>query len=148
MKAGRRLAFDFGTVRIGVAASDFHGILASPLTTLNASDEHLSQKILEIISEVEPIYLVVGDPKHLSGRSSEKSEAALEFIDLLKTLTDLPIYSIDERLTTVTALKDLQGSGHNAKSSREKVDAVAAVAILDSALQQEKLSGDIQGLQR
>jgi putative Holliday junction resolvase len=146
MKAGRRLAFDFGTVRIGVAASDFHGILASPLTTLSASDEHLSQKILEIISEVEPIYLVVGDPKHLSGRSSEKSEAALEFIDLLKTLTDLPIYSIDERLTTVTALKDLQGSGHNAKSSREKVDAVAAVAILDSALQQEKLSGDIQGL--
>jgi putative Holliday junction resolvase len=92
--------------------------------------------------------LVVGDPKHLSGRSSEKSEAALEFIDLLKTLTDLPIYSIDERLTTVTALKDLQGSGHNAKSSREKVDAVAAVAILESALQQEKLSGDIQGLQR
>jgi putative Holliday junction resolvase len=147
MKAGRRLAFDFGTVRIGVAASDFHGILASPLTTLSASDENLSQKILEIISEVEPIYLVVGDPKHLSGRSSEKSEAALEFIDLLKTLTDLPIYSIDERLTTVTALKDLQGSGHNAKSSREKVDAVAAVAILESALQQEKLSGDIQGLQ-
>ncbi len=147
MRAGRRLAFDFGTVRIGVAASDVHGILASPLQTLAATDEELSDKIAEIISDVDPIYLVVGDPKHLSGRSSEKSDAALEFIDLLKTLTDLPIYSIDERLTTVSALKDLHSSGRNAKSSRNKVDAIAAVAILESALQQEKLSGRIHGLQ-
>ena len=145
MRAGRRLAFDFGTVRIGVAVSDFHGILASPLLTLLADDLQLRERIAEVLSEIEPIYIVVGDPKHLSGQVSEKSQSALEFIGVLRTLTQIPIYSVDERLTTVTALKDLQGSGHNAKAARRKVDAIAAVAILESALQQEKLTGKIQG---
>lgn len=146
MKVGRRIAFDFGTVRIGVATSDLHGILASPLTTLTASDLDLKANILKILADVDPIYVIVGDPRHLSGRPSEKSASALEFMALLKTLTNVPIISIDERLTTVSAIKDLQGVGHNSKSVRTKVDEIAAVAILEMALQQEK-SGHLPGIE-
>jgi len=92
--------------------------------------------------EFEPIYIVVGDPKHMSGQTSEKSFAAQDFVDFLRKLTEVPIYSIDERLTTVTALKNLQNTGHDAKSAKNKVDAIAAVSILESALAQEKNLGD------
>ncbi|MEI6215800.1 MAG: Holliday junction resolvase RuvX [Actinomycetes bacterium] len=146
MLAGRRIAFDFGLVRIGVAISDYSGMLASPLVTLKAQDQNLSNELSQIFAEHEPIYIVVGDPKHMSGEVSEKSREARTFAELLGSLTATPIFLIDERLTTVSALRALQDSGVNAKAARRRVDEAAAVAILESALSEERLSGSVGGV--
>ncbi len=144
MKNGRRIAFDYGQVRIGVAASDISGLIASPVTTFLATDPGLSSQISALLAEYEPIYLVVGEPKHLSGNSNPSSVAAHEFADLLRTLTDVPIHFVDERMSTVTAAKNLRDSGHNAKTSKSKIDSVAAVLILESALNRERIAGHLE----
>lgn len=147
MRSGRRIAFDFGTVRIGVAISDSSGILASPLMTLQAMDPELSTHLSQLLAQYDPIYLVVGNPRHLSGEQGEKSESAQLFADSLRAMTDRPVLLIDERLTTVSAMKGLRATGHTEKSARSKIDEAAAVAILEQALDQERISGTVAGLE-
>jgi len=143
MKSGRRIAFDYGQVRIGVAASDVSGLIASPVATLQAQDPDLSQQVASLISEYEPIYIVVGEPKHLSGRSNPSLEAAHSFATFLATLTQTPIHFIDERMSTLSAARTLRESGKNAKESKGLIDAMAAVAILESALERERIAGSL-----
>ena len=143
MKPGRRLAFDYGQVRIGVAASDFSGLIASPIATLQAQSSDLTTQLVSLLAEYEPIYMVVGQPKHLSGNESATMESVSSFAELLKTLSDAPIHFIDERLSTVSAARTLRNAGGNAKTSKTQIDAMAAVAILESALDKERLSGGL-----
>jgi len=143
MKPGRRIAFDYGTVRIGVAASDATGLIASPIATLLQEDPQLDTRIKQILDDYEPIYLVVGEPKHLSGHESATQSSVHSFIELLKTLTDLPIHVVDERMSTVHAARSLRESGVSAKESKSKIDAMAAVVILENALARERLAGEL-----
>ena len=144
MKSGRRLAFDYGQVRIGVATSDLSGLIASPIATLQASDPKLPEAIRTLIDEYEPIYLVVGEPKHLSGASNPSLVAAHQFADLLRTLTSVPVHLVDERMSTLSAARTLRGAGVNAKQSKDRIDAMAAVAILESALERERIAGHLE----
>jgi putative Holliday junction resolvase len=138
MQRGRRIAFDYGDVRIGVAVCDPDGILSSPVATLKATDKKLNEAILSLISEYEPVQIYVGKPAHLNGDASQSSINATNFADFLHTLTDVPIAMVDERLSTVTATKQMQSNGVNAKQARSTIDQVAAVSILNFALEIEK----------
>lgn len=138
MQRGRRIAFDYGDVRIGVAVSDPDSILSSPLTTLKATDKGLTRQISEMLTEIEPIAIYVGRPALLSGNDGAASEKASEFVDLLRTLTQVPIELIDERMSTISAARNLREAGRNAKDSKNAIDMAAAVAILDFALEIEK----------
>jgi putative holliday junction resolvase len=141
MKNGRRIAFDYGQVRIGVAASDPSGLIASPVVTLQTTAPDLAEQIKSLIEEYEPIYIVIGEPKHLSGASNPSLVAAHEFGDFVKSVANVPIHFIDERMSTVSASKVLRGAGFNVKESKSKIDAMAAVAILESALARERIAG-------
>ncbi len=141
MEQGRRLAFDFGDVRIGVAASDASGILASPVATLDTQSQTLDRDLSQLFEEIAPIYIVMGQPKNLSGNASAKMESVRLFAERLRALTPLPIYFVDERLTTVSAARVLKDSGKNSREARKEIDAMAATAILESALNNERLQG-------
>jgi putative Holliday junction resolvase len=141
MKPGRRIGFDFGDVRIGVAVSDQSGLLASPLDFLPNNSGEVNEKIAELLSVYDPIYIAIGYPLHLSGNESAKSESVSGFARDISNLTEAPIYLIDERMTTVSANRSLREAGHNSKSARGEVDSVAAAAILESALNQERIQG-------
>ena len=141
MQRGRRIAFDYGDVRIGLAVCDPDAILSSPVTTLNTSDSKLKVKISELFAEYEPIRIYVGKPTHMDGRDSQSSIKAGEFAVMLGELTNSPIELIDERLSTVTASKNMQDSGVKAKDARASIDQAAAVAILNFALEIEKQRG-------
>ena len=65
MQRGRRIAFDYGDVRIGVAVCDPDGIVCTPLTALKAQDEKLAEAIRALLEEYVPIYIAVGEPRHL-----------------------------------------------------------------------------------
>jgi putative Holliday junction resolvase len=138
MQRGRRIAFDYGDVRIGVAMSDPDSILASPLITLASSDPKLFQQIALLFDEHEPVALYVGEPLNLSGQSSTSAQKAAAFAEKLQTEFHIPVTMIDERLSTVTATNALRQSGVNAKDARSKVDMAAAVAILEQGLAIEK----------
>ena len=144
MKSGRRIAFDYGQVRIGVAVSDNSGLIATPIATLLANDENLATQLLALFQEYDPLYIVVGEPKHLSGASNPSLVAAHDFAKSLQLLTQVPIHFVDERMSTVTAAKNLRSAGFNAKSSKGKIDAMAAVSILESALERERIAGSLE----
>ena len=138
MQRGRRIAFDYGDVRIGVAVSDPDSILCSPLTTLKATDNKLLAQILELINEIEPVQLFVGNPALLSGKDGQASEKALSFAQQLRTVTDLEVVMVDERMSTISAARNLRESGKNAKESKESIDMAAAIAILEFGIELQK----------
>ena len=138
MQRGRRIAFDYGDVRIGVAASDADSIICSPLTTLKSSDKYLLKSITEIFLDIQPIQIFVGRPALLSGKDGAATDKAVAFADLLRGITDVEIIMIDERLSTVSAARNLRESGKNAKDSKESIDMAAAVGILEFAIDLEK----------
>ena len=138
MQRGRRIAFDYGDVRIGVATSDADSIICSPLTTLKATDKSLLKIISEILVEIQPVQIFIGKPALLSGKDGLATEKAIGFADLLRGITDVVIVMVDERLSTVSAARSLRESGRNAKDSKSSIDMAAAVGILEFAIDLEK----------
>ena len=137
-RLGRRLAFDYGDVRIGVAVCDPDGILATPLEFLTTKDPSLTSSILALCEEYEPTKIYVGLPLNLSGEQSESTKKALAFSDLLTRLVSCPVKLIDERLTTSSASASLSQAGLSAKDARKKIDSQSAVIILESGLAQDR----------
>jgi len=142
MKPGRRIAFDFGDVRIGVAVTDPSGILASPLNFIPNVEESVTQDLQDLYNEFEPLYTAIGFPLHLSGEASAKSESVSAFAKKISEISKAPIYLIDERLTSVSANRTLREAGLNSKTVKSEIDSMAAKAILDSALNQERIQGE------
>jgi putative Holliday junction resolvase len=137
MSRGRRIAFDYGDSRIGVAICDPDGILATPLPFLDARHPKLMHHIRELIDEFQPIAIYVGEPRQLSGEAGSAVLKSKEFGDSIRSIFDIPIYWIDERLSTVDAARKLRESGKSARDSKALIDSMAAVAILESGLASE-----------
>ena len=138
MQRGRRIAFDYGDVRIGVATSDADSIICSPLTTLKSSDKSLLKSIAEIFLEIQPIQIFVGRPVLLSGKDGAATDKAVAFADVLRGITEIEVIMIDERLSTVSAARNLREAGKSAKDSKDSIDMAAAVGILEFAIDLEK----------
>ena len=138
MKKGRRLAFDFGDARIGVAVSDPDSILATPVLTIETKREDLWDRIFDLLGEYEPVTVYVGRPVHLAGHESDSTVKAERFASQLRERFDLDVRMIDERLSTVSAQRAMREAGRNARQSKERIDQAAAVAILEMALDVEK----------
>jgi putative holliday junction resolvase len=141
---GRRLGIDVGSVRIGVACSDPDGILATPVQTVrrDRSGKHV-RRLAELAAELEAVEVIVGLPRTLADRTGP---AAQDAIDLAATLADalarrvgpIPVRLADERLTTVSAQRSLREAGVRARDQRAVIDQAAAVAILQSWLDQRR----------
>ena len=137
---GRRLAIDVGTKRVGLAISDPSSIIASPLRTVSPEDLIDSLRELVVSEEVSVIY--VGLPLHLSGQEGISAEIARATASEIAEVLGIEVRLLDERLTTTSALKN--GSGTK-KPSKENVDQIAAVALLEFALQSERNRGELAG---
>jgi putative Holliday junction resolvase len=138
MQRGRRIAFDYGDARIGVAASDQDSILVSPITTLTSSSRSLIKEIVEILEEINPIAIYVGKPTNLNGVDSTATSKVLNFVEDLKEITEIPITLVDERMSTVSASRSLREAGIDSKKSKSIIDMAAAVGILEFAITIEK----------
>jgi putative holliday junction resolvase len=136
-RRGVRLGVDVGTVRIGVALCDPHGILATPLETVprtSGSDVDI-ERLAALVVEHDVIEIVVGLPRTLRGQDGPAAAAARDFGDRLgRRVAPLPVVYTDERLTSVTANRVLAERGVSSRSRRPVVDQVAAVEILQSRL--------------
>lgn len=135
----RYLALDVGSKRIGVAVSDELGLTAQPVLTLERrrnTREDL-RSLARLARRFGVAGIVVGNPLHLSGEASPRSERTQAFAVELGELTGLPIHLWDERLTTREAHQILYEAGHARQEHRTVVDQVAATLILQSFLEEQ-----------
>ncbi len=145
---GVRLAVDVGTVRVGLAASDPDGLLATPVTTLAraaGTPSRRSSDVLGIAAEVrerDARVVYVGLPRHLSGgEGSSAGRSRAYAVALAHAVRPAEVRLVDERLSTVTAHQALQASGRSGRRQRQVVDQAAAVVILQHALDTERSTG-------
>ncbi|MCV7222634.1 Holliday junction resolvase RuvX [Mycolicibacterium elephantis] len=137
---GRRLGVDVGSVRIGVAASDPDGILATPLETVrrDRTDRHI-RRLAALVDELGVVEVVVGLPRTLADRSGASAQDAIAVADALaRRIAPTPVRLADERLTTVVAQRSLREAGVRAKGQRSVIDQAAAVGILQNWLDQRR----------
>ena len=131
---GRRLAFDYGDTRIGVAVCDADGILATPLPYIENKVQTLSTVLAGLFSEYEPVQIFVGLPITMSGASGEAVEKVRDFAKKLESDFEGEIIFVDERLSTVSAQRKLKDAGVSSKESKSLIDSMSAVAILEQGL--------------
>lgn len=145
MMRGVRIGLDLGSVRIGVAASDPSGFLATPVDTVPRGKGDLD-RIAAIVAEREAMAVLVGLPRSLSGGEGPAAALAREWaVGLAERLAPVPVRLVDERLSTVSAARDLRASGVSAKKGRAVVDQAAAVVFLQVALDTERATGTPPG---
>lgn len=139
-RRGVRIGIDVGKARVGVARSDPDGLLATPVETVRR-DEASIARVLALGQEHSVFEFVVGLPISLSGADTASTVDAREFAGALAEASATPVRLVDERLSTVSAHSALRGSGRNQRESRRIVDQVAAVVLLQQALDVEKNTG-------
>jgi len=120
------LALDFGRARTGVAVSDPTGTVARPLCVVErvATEDGLVS-LLDVIAAQQPEEVVVGLPLTLAGERGEQAVETERFVEKLRSRTDVPVVTFDERFTTVLAQQGPSSAGE---------DATAAAHLLSSYL--------------
>jgi putative Holliday junction resolvase len=145
---GVKLGVDVGTVRVGVAVCDRDGILATPLRTLTRNvKKNTDVRILANLAvELGAVEIFVGLPRTMKGEEHASARMATEYAKLLVSKLSeagscLPVRLIDERLSTVTAHRELHQAGMSSRDHRKVVDQVAAAGILQHAIDMQKARG-------
>jgi putative Holliday junction resolvase len=143
MRRGVRLGVDVGDVRIGIAASDPDGLVATPVETVRRGPGDL-RRIADLADELGAVEAVVGLPRSLSGGEGPAAAKARDFAGALAELLaprQVGVRLCDERLSTVSAEAALRAGGRKGARRRAVVDQAAAVVILQNALDTERTTG-------
>ena len=129
--AGRVLALDLGTKRVGVAVSDEMHLTARPLDPLQRSNwKKLVRDIAGLCRQFDVETVVIGLPLTLDGTLGDAAREAQRIARNLSLSLTLPVGLQDERLTSREAEERLRQCGFNAAEIRERVDSEAARLIL------------------
>lgn len=137
---GRIMALDVGDVRIGIAVSDPMGIIANPLETyIRRGDVNRdAQYIVDLAKAKEVTFFISGLPLGLNGCENEQTRKTREFIDVLTSLTDIPVKYLDERFTTLSAERTLIQGNVRREDRKKVIDKVAATIILQNYLDSKR----------
>ena len=131
------LGFDFGKKRTGIATGQTITNTASPITTLKQLDGNPDwDGIKHQIEQWQPDALIIGVPYQLDGTSSKTTEAALHFGDCLKKRFHLPVYEVNEALSSYEAENTLKEKTKITQQNKHEVDKIAAAVIVQSWLDQ------------
>jgi len=129
------LALDVSKRALGVAGADARWRLASPLVTIRrrrwAQD---LARLDRLVAERAAGALVIGWPLNMDGSEGPRCQAVRAFADALALERGLPILLWDERLSTFAAEEAADQAGLHGKRRAEMLDALAAAAILQDAL--------------
>jgi putative Holliday junction resolvase len=129
------LGLDLGTKTIGVAVSDVTRTIASPVETIARSKFTAdAERLLAIAGMKQAALILLGLPLNMDGTEGPRCQSTRAFARNLVKLTALPISFWDERLSTAAVERMLiEGDTSRARRS-ELIDKLAAVYILQSAL--------------
>ncbi len=142
IQSQRIIGIDYGLVRLGIAISDGSKIIASPMMVLKAGKkaEETARKLAQTLKEHAALHhyliekIVIGLPLMMSGKKGMIADEVIDFVELLRQHTDVPITTWDERLTSVQADRSLREGNLTRKRRAQAVDTVAACIILQNYL--------------
>jgi len=119
-----------------VAISDPGRVLASPVgIVVRSGDADADRRaVAELANEWDAALVVVGLPLSMDGTVGPAAEAALAEAAALAELLDVPVETFDERLTTVTADRQLRAANVGGRERRKVIDQAAAAVMLQSWL--------------
>lgn len=131
----RILALDHGTRRIGVAISDELKIIAQPLEYIPAEPfTGFITRLCEIVQEKPVELILVGMPRNMDGTYGPAAQKVQDFVAALKSKIDVPVRTLDERLTTVQAQRSLLQANVRRDQRKVRVDKTAAAILLQGYL--------------
>jgi putative Holliday junction resolvase len=134
--AGRILAIDYGSRRMGLAVSDLLGITSQGIETLQRKNKRNDfSRLGQVIREYDVREIVLGNPLRMSGAEGIQSEKVAGFAEELRQKFKLPVHLWDERLTSAEANRLLREAELSIQKRAQAVDRMAAVLILQSFLQ-------------
>ena len=134
--AGRILAIDYGSRRMGLAVSDLLGITSQGIETLQRKNKRNDfSRLGQVIREYDVREIVLGNPLRMSGAEGIQSEKVAGFAEELRQRFKLPVHLWDERLTSAEANRLLREAELSIQKRAQAVDRMAAVLILQSFLQ-------------
>lgn len=144
---GRIAAVDYGTVRIGIAVCDPDRILASPWDVFPSRNwqETGGDYFRALVAQERIVGFVVGLPIHCDGGESQKSVESRAFAKWLSDETGIAVRLFDERFTTADANRRMAGGGYTRKKKKSRIDAVAALVLLESFLEACRYRDEIVG---
>ena len=145
-RAGRILAVDYGTVRLGLAISDPLQTLASPYENYTRrGPEQDARRFRRLVAEENVTLFVVGLPVHLDGRESQKSTEARRFGQWLTEVTGVPVVYFDERFTSVQAEQLLLDAQMTSKRRKKRLDMLSAQIMLSAYLESQASANEAPG---
>ena len=131
----RWLGLDLGNVRIGLALSDPLGLTAQPLDVLKSNGNQKDFIALgELVDRHEVAQVIIGLPLNMDGTDSTQTKKIRDFAAKLASRLNIPVFFVDERLTSRQADKAMIEGGARREKRKEKNDQVAAALLLQSAL--------------
>ena len=136
---GKYLAVDYGDKRTGLAECDVSGMLATGIGTVCESGmRHTAERVAKEAAERRCKKIIVGLPRNMDGSEGARAATVRAFVEILGTLTQLPIELYDERMTTMVAYRYLGATETYGKKRRDSVDTLSAEIILQDYLAYEK----------
>ena len=131
------LAIDYGQKRTGIAVSDAGGRMAFPRKTILMNTRAaFFEELITLIEAEAPDAVVIGLPINLDGEESLTTRQARNFVKSLARRTPLPLFWMEEALSSYETERDLRAAGRSAAKGRAVLDQQAAVRILQSFLDQ------------
>lgn len=144
--AGRLMGLDLGTKTIGIAISDTTRMVASGLETVQRTKFTADALILAERVKTHAIAgVVIGLPVNLDGSNGPRVQATRAFAANLGPKLGLPMLLWDERLSTVAAERALLEADASRKRRKEVIDKVAAIIILQGALERLREMARVAG---
>ena len=138
----RWMALDVGSRRCGVAVTDPLKLTSRPLLTFERSSlTEDVERINELLREYRVERLIVGQPRHLSGRSSSIVRAAIPLVTRLRAQGTVRVDWMDERLSTKEAESVMRELGIPPHRRRQKKDEFSAAVILKWYLEERAAPG-------
>ncbi len=136
---GKYLGVDYGDVRTGLAECDVSGFIATGICTVKEGGMRNTAVRVAKEAEVRACKkIVVGLPKNMDGSEGFRAETVRAFVEILATLTEIPIVFYDERMTTMQAYRVFEETGAYGKRRRENIDTLSAQIILQNYIDAER----------
>ena len=124
------LGVDPGLSRVGIALGQ--DSLAIALET--APVEICLDRISDLAREKHAERIYFGLPLSLAGTETESTRNAVELAQRLAGVVNIPVFLVDERLTSSLSTKLAMNAGKSTRESKQFVDAEAARLIIESAI--------------
>ncbi|CAL4324451.1 Holliday junction resolvase RuvX [Buchnera aphidicola] len=130
------LAFDYGTKNIGVAIGESFIQTSRTLDCISRKKNNHWLKIKKIISEWEPLKIILGLPLNIHGKNQKTTLKTRKFSMKLFKKFHIPIHLQDERFTTQEAKSVLFNKYGKKKLNVKNINSTSALIILRSWLYQ------------